>query len=333
MFNLNHLKYVVEVARTNSITKAAENLYMGQPNLSRAIKELEDNLGIVIFKRTPKGLSPTEEGEKFLEYAFNAVEKISEIESVYFIEKPGSKQFSASVARASYISYAFSKFLDRLDASEDINIEYKETNALKTINNILHGNYNVGIIRYAAKYDKNFIRMLDEKNLKYQLIWEYEMLAAMAENHPLAKKENLSKEDLKIYPQIVHGDPYVPFVQPSEISEIKEPESRGLKKIIRIYERGSQFEILRGKLRAYMWVPPIPDSTLARNGIVQREVKDSGKAYKDLLIFRKNYKFSALDNIFIEELRGVFDQNHDRGKIDKRFEMLNNYRIPNRNEK
>lgn len=67
--NLLYLKYAVEVARTTSITKAAEALYMGQPNLSRAIKDLEEELGIKIFKRTSKGIVPTEEGEEFLGYA------------------------------------------------------------------------------------------------------------------------------------------------------------------------------------------------------------------------------------------------------------------------
>ena len=57
--NILHLKYAVEVAKTKSISKAAENLYMGQPNLSRAIKELEESLGIVIFERNTKGITVT----------------------------------------------------------------------------------------------------------------------------------------------------------------------------------------------------------------------------------------------------------------------------------
>ena len=57
--NLLHLKYAVIVAETNSMTKAAEMLFTAQPNLSRAIKELESGLGITIFRRTPKGIFPT----------------------------------------------------------------------------------------------------------------------------------------------------------------------------------------------------------------------------------------------------------------------------------
>ena len=64
--NTLHFKYALEVEKTGSITQAADNLYMGQPSLSKAIKELEDTLNIEIFKRSPRGMVPTEEGARFL---------------------------------------------------------------------------------------------------------------------------------------------------------------------------------------------------------------------------------------------------------------------------
>ena len=67
--NILHLKYAVEIAKTGSLNKAAENLYMGQPNLSRAIRELETCLGITIFERTSRGMIVTADGEEFLQYA------------------------------------------------------------------------------------------------------------------------------------------------------------------------------------------------------------------------------------------------------------------------
>ena len=69
MNNIQHLRYAVEVAKTGSISRAAENLFMGQPHLSKAIRELEEDMNITIFRRTPKGVEPTEQGEQFLEYA------------------------------------------------------------------------------------------------------------------------------------------------------------------------------------------------------------------------------------------------------------------------
>ena len=74
--NTLHFKYAVTVARTGSITQAAEELFMAQPNLSKAIRELEDSLGIEIFRRTPKGMVPTAQGEAFLGYAEKVLEQV-----------------------------------------------------------------------------------------------------------------------------------------------------------------------------------------------------------------------------------------------------------------
>ena len=78
--NIMHLKYAIEISKTGSINKAAENLYMAQPNLSRAIKELEASLGITVFDRTPKGMIPTPDGEKLLQYAKKILSEVDELE-------------------------------------------------------------------------------------------------------------------------------------------------------------------------------------------------------------------------------------------------------------
>ena len=78
--NLLQLKYAVEVAATASITKAAENLYMGQPNLSRAIRELEEELGVDLFRRTSRGIVPTAQGEAFLERARAVLRQMEALE-------------------------------------------------------------------------------------------------------------------------------------------------------------------------------------------------------------------------------------------------------------
>ena len=97
--NILHLKYAVEVAKTKSISKAAENLYMGQPNLSRAIKELEESLGITIFDRTPKGITLTPQGEEFLQYARRIISQVDEVEQMYKNRASGKQKFSVCVPR------------------------------------------------------------------------------------------------------------------------------------------------------------------------------------------------------------------------------------------
>ena len=120
MNNIQHLRYAVEVAKTGSISRAAENLFMGQPHLSKAIRELEEDMNITIFRRTPKGVEPTEQGEQFLEYARRILEQVDELESLY---KPsGVKKFSLSLPRASYAAFAFSEFAAALDDAEGLDV-------------------------------------------------------------------------------------------------------------------------------------------------------------------------------------------------------------------
>ena len=97
--NLLHLKYAVEIANTKSISRAAENLYMGQPNLSRAIKELEENLHVTIFNRTSKGITVTPEGEEFLQYARRIINQVDEVEAIYQKKMTPKQHFSVCVCR------------------------------------------------------------------------------------------------------------------------------------------------------------------------------------------------------------------------------------------
>lgn len=101
--NILHLKYAVEVAKAGSLSKAAEALYMNQPNLSRAIKELEASLGITIFGRSAKGVYVTPEGEEFLGYARKILSQIDEVEAIYKSGAPCASGFP-SPCRAPAIS-------------------------------------------------------------------------------------------------------------------------------------------------------------------------------------------------------------------------------------
>ena len=83
--NTLYFKYAVEVEQTRSITQAAENLFMAQPNLSKAIKELEDSLGIIIFERNSKGVTPTKKGMEFLEYAKNILVQLNKMEGLLIL--------------------------------------------------------------------------------------------------------------------------------------------------------------------------------------------------------------------------------------------------------
>ncbi len=298
--NLLHMKYAVEVAKTHSINKAAERLYIGQPALSRAIKELENSLGTVLFERTAKGMTLTAEGKLFIGYAENILRQVNDIERLFAAGGAKRHRFSISVPRASYISNAFTRFNALIADDNDIDIYYKETNSMRAISNILSGEYRLGIVRYAAAYDRYYKNMLNEKGLDYELIAEFKYKLLLNKNSPLLKLPCITKSELANYSEIAHADPYVPSLSFDEIKNAEMPSGSG--RHIFVFERCSQFELLATDSNAFMWASPVPQETLDRYNIVQTDGFDTGKTYRDLLIHRHEYALTELDRQFISEL-------------------------------
>lgn len=295
--NILHLKYAVEVAKTRSISKAAENLYMGQPNLSRAIKELEESLGITIFRRTTKGISITPDGEEFLQYARQIVQKVEEVEQIYQNGRQKKQSFSVSVPRASYLSFAMADFSRSMKTGSPAEFYYCETNSMNAINSVVREDFNLGIVRFQASYEKYFSDLFKDKKLASETIAEFSYLMIISKNDPLASKETVSIEELSDYIEICHADPYVPSVPTIDVrrSELTDFVERR----IFVYERGTQFVILKTVPQTFMWVSPVPQPLLDANDLAQVRVKGAEKLYKDVLIYRKNYRLSDLDKEFI----------------------------------
>ena len=222
--NILHLKYVISIAENGSINKAAEELHVAQPNLSRVVKEMEADLGIRFFHRSSKGMLLTPDGELFVNQARKILEQIDEMENLYKEKKAGKQGFSISVPRASYISDAFAAFSKTL-GKEKVEIFYQETNALQALKNILEVGYNLGIIRYAAGYDKYFKQMMTEKGLKGEIVAEFKYVLVMREDCGLAKTETIRFSYLQQYIQIAHADPYVPSLPLSAVRNEELPQT------------------------------------------------------------------------------------------------------------
>lgn len=221
------------------------------------------------------------------------------MEKFYKAGAPTKQKFSISVPRACYISEAFAKFSTKL-SKDSAEIFYKETNSQRTIHNMLNHDYKLGIIRYAENYDKYFTAMLDEKDFRYELVTEFTYSLVMSADSPLANKEKITFEDLTDYIEIAHADPYVPSMPLAKV--VKEELPDNVERRIFIFERASQFELLSSNAETFMWVSPVPQSLLSRYNLVQRKCEDNRKVYKDVLIYKKGYKLSALDKSFIAEL-------------------------------
>lgn len=297
--NILHLKYAIMVSETGSISKAAERLYVAQPNVSRGIKELETDLNIIIFERNSKGIFPTPEGERLIMYGKRLLQEFDDLEKS-FKEQYNKNLFSISVPRASYIANAFVNFSNKLKSLNNVEIYYKETNAYRAINNILNEYYKLAIVRYPAIYDKYFKDMLDKKELRYELVNEFNYVLICNKNSILATKDNITIEDLKSLIEITNPDLYVPSFPATQLA--KKEYTEDVTKRIFVYERASQFELLEGNKDTFMWVSPVPLETLNKYNLIQLECKGFSKAYKDLLVCKKTYSFTSLDNEFITYL-------------------------------
>lgn len=298
--NLLHMKYAVEIAEAKSLNRASETLFVGQPTLSRAIKELEQNLGIKIFDRSAKGMFLTPDGEVFVRYAKAILKQVDEVEAVFRHSGTRRQRFSLSCPRASYISDAFAAFSMLFKPSDAIDAFYCETNSANTIKNVLQEDYRLGIVRYAAEYDKYYKEMLEEKNLAYELVAEFRYVLIASRSSRLAAADEVKFDMLRDYIEITHADPYVPSM-PFAASKKEELPDNSSRRIF-VCERGSQFELLSRNSDCFMWVSPVPAETMERFDLVEIPCREELKIYKDVLIHRKDYSLSAPDRLFIAEL-------------------------------
>ena len=295
--NTTYLNYALEIERVGSISQAAQNLYMAQPNLSKAIRELEKELGFTIFKRTAKGVRPTEAGTEFLYHARQIMEQVGAVERISQRIGTDKLKYKISIPRGSYIVDGFTSFLSELELEKGMEVTINETNALGTISNVADRGYNLGITRYQMLDETHYLTMLKNNHLTYETIWEFEYVLVMSKNHPLANRETITPEDLSEYTKITHGDIELPHVR--RINHEAEMTPRN---VIYVYERGSQFDLLTNVPTTYMWVSPIPQKLLDKLQLVQRICRAEDNLYKDVMIFREDYHITEHDRLFQKKI-------------------------------
>jgi DNA-binding transcriptional LysR family regulator len=297
--NILHMKYAVEVAHTGSLSKASDMLFIAQPNLSRAIKELEAELGITIFERTSKGMTLTPQGKDFIVNAERILREIRDLENLYIHGAPERQRFAISVPRASYIAAAFARFSKNISKKE-AEIFYMETNARKAVQNLLEEDYRLGIVRMAECYEPFFSEMFEEKGISCEELVKYRFRLAFSKKSPLAEKKEITLSDLTSLIEVTHADPFVPSVPFIEV--IKDELTSNIRRHIFVFERASTFDLISENPETFMWAMPLPDKLKDRFDIVERECVDNTRVYKDVLIYRRDYRFTDADLAFLKEL-------------------------------
>lgn len=304
--NLQQLKCIVETARVGSITKAAEALYMNQPNLSRTIIDFENEYDITLFIRNSHGVTLTDAGRRVVEDAEQIINKTNNLENLLFNNDKEKINFKISIPRASYISSAFCDTVGKTETGKDFNIVFKETNNSEIINDVTINGYNLGIIRIPIETCEKFKKTLASKQVSYKEIWKFKYNVVFSKKHPLALRRSIRLDDLSGYSVLIHDDEFVPFISKDEMQ--KHILSFDSKSRILIKERGSQFDILSSLANTYMWVTPIPKFLLEKHGLVMKKCEDNEQVFVDLLIYPSNHILSVFEKDFVKNLLSVRDE-------------------------
>lgn len=196
---LNQLNYVITVADCRSMNEAARSLFISQPSLSAAVKELEREIGIEIFRRNNRGISVTPEGEEFLGYARQVVEQYELIQNRYVDKRNVKKRFSVSMQHYSFAVDAFVKMVKQFGMDE-YEFAVHETKTYEVIEDVKNFKSELGIL-YVNHFNQNVLRKLfNEYELEFHEILQCGIYVYLWNRHPLAKKEEIALEELEEYP-------------------------------------------------------------------------------------------------------------------------------------
>ncbi len=293
---LQQLKYIVTVAETGNITEAAKRLFISQPSLTNAIREMEKEMQITIFNRTNKGVTISNDGDLFLSYARQVLEQADLLEEKFLNKKEGRPKFSVSCQHYSFAVNAFVDLIRAFDADK-YDFTLRETQTYEIIEDVSHMKSEIGILYTSSKNEEVIMKILKQNELEFEELFVAKPHVFISSNHPLASKKTLKLEDLEDYPYLSfeQGD-YNSFYFSEEILSTLDR-----KKNIKVRDRATLFNLLIGL-----------DGYTVSSGVISKELNGENIIAKPLrvdehmrigVITQKNSTLSRYGNIYMEGLR------------------------------
>lgn len=196
---LTQLRYVIVIANAGSMNEAARNLFISQPSLSSTVKDLEEEIGVELFRRSNRGIFVTPEGEEFLGYARQVVEQYELMESKYISKKPSKKKFSVSTQHYTFAVDAFVEMVKQFGMDE-YEFAIHETKTYSVIENVKNFKSEIGILYLNDFNSKILTKLFHEFNLEFHELLKCSIYVYMWKGHPLADREEIELSELLEYP-------------------------------------------------------------------------------------------------------------------------------------
>ena len=197
--NINQLKYVLEVAGSSSMREASTRLYVSQPALSASIHELEDELGILLFDRTNRGISLTDAGREFLTYAKKAVSQYEVLEERYLLTDREKERFSVSTQHYNFAITAFTDVIKKMKPEKYI-FSIHETKTKDVLEDVRSLKSEVGIISFSGSNETVIRKLFRDYQLEFNPLMQRETYVYVWKDHKFAGRKEISIEEMRSYP-------------------------------------------------------------------------------------------------------------------------------------
>lgn len=293
---LQQLKYAVTIAQKGTISEASHTLYVSQPSLTNAIKELEAEINITIFHRSNRGIVVTNEGEEFLGYARQVLQQVELIQNKYVDGKPLKQVFSVSAQHYSFVVNAFVDVIKQFgNTSYDFTL--RETQTYEIIQDVSKFKSEVGVLYLSRENNTIIGKLIAENELIFNELFTAKPHVFISHRHPLAQKEVISLEDLKEYPYLCfeQGDHNSFYFSEEILSSLPREMT------IKVRDRATLFNLAVG-LNGYTISTGIISHELNGENIISKPL-NIDEHFRVGTVTRKNMKLSNLGIAYLEALK------------------------------
>lgn len=259
---IQQLHYIVKIVETGSMNEAAKQLFITQPSLSNAVRDLEREMGIKIFIRNPKGITLTKDGVEFLSYARQILEQTALLEERYKSKDTNRELFSVSSQHYAFVVNAFVSLLKGADMSR-YELFLRETRTYEIIDDVKNFRSEIGVL-FLNSYNHDVLtKMFDDNRLTYTSLFQAHPHIFVSQDNPLANRDIVTMKDLEDFPYLsydqgIHNSFYFSEEIFSQIPH---------KKSIVVSDRATLFNLLIG-LDGYTIATGILNSNLNGDNIV-----------------------------------------------------------------
>ena len=298
---LQQLHYAIIISEEGSMNKAAERLYVAQPSLTSAIKELEREIGIVIFNRSGKGVTLTADGTEFIAYARQVYQQYEVLQEKY-IGGAVKKKFGVSAQHYSFAVQAFVEMVKEF-GTFDYEFAIRETKTAEVIEDVATMRSEIGVLYLSDFNRQTMMRLFQANHLEFHKLIECGVFAYVWKENPLAKMESVSFSDLEPYPCLTfeQGD-RSSFYLAEEIFSTQD-----LARVIKASDRSTMLNLMKG-LGGYTFCSGIICNDLNGSEYAAVPIRDDTSIMEIGYITQKNVILSEMGETYIEELRAYLSQ-------------------------